>query len=276
MTSDSNRSSDIPADHELAGSVNYWHVERDDRVAVLRYDGGTRRTMNIAGAGQLAALVSELSSRPEPPVLVLVLDILHAELTEVREMSDGRPIADWAPWLAAIQSVETYVNAVIVAVERQATCGGLELALAADIRVATPEARLGVLETRIGLIPGAGGTQRLPELIGAGNAALLVLTGESVSGNEAKSMGLVQLVDSDPVSRSIDLAVGIANNELHVTAAAKRALAAGRVRSSDGFRTEGRSFLAVVGTDSTKHRLELWLEAQEAGRNPALRSSPLP
>lgn len=266
-----------PEPNDVDGTaLMYWHVDRSDHIAVVRYDGGARRTMNIAGAGQLAALVADLASRPEPPVLVLALDILHAELTEVREMADGRPIADWAPWLAAIQGVENYTNAVIVSVARQATCGGLELALAADIRVAAPKARLGVLETRIGLVPGAGGTQRLPELIGFGNAALLVLSGESVSGNEARRMGLVQLVDADPLGRAVDLAEGIARNQWHVTASAKRALQAGRVRSPDGFRVEGRSFLAVVGTESSKQRIDAWLESQAAGRNPALRSSPLP
>jgi enoyl-CoA hydratase/carnithine racemase len=248
----------------------YWIVERDDHITVLRYDGGERRTMNIEGARQLAELVAERAARPEPPVLVLSLDVLHAELEEVREMAAGRPIADWAPWLNAITSVETYPNGVVVAVAHQATCGGLELALAADIRVAAPDARLGVLETQMGLVPGAGGTQRLPELIGFGNASLLVLTGESVSGTEALRIGLIQMVDADPVARSIELAEGIARNTAHVIAAAKRALTASRVRSADGFRVEGRSFLAVVGTDRTKQRVDTWLEAQSNGANPAL------
>ncbi len=254
----------------------YWIVERDDHIAVLRYDGGKRRTMNIEGARQLAAHVTSCAGRTEPPVLVLILDVVHAELSEVREMSEGRPISDWGPWLNAIESVESYPNGVVVAVPKQATCGGLELALAADIRVAAPRARLGVLETRMGLVPGAGGTQRLPELIGFGNAAMLVLTGESISGTEARRLGLVQIVDTDPVGRSIDLAEGIARNTPAVIAAAKRALAGGRVRSADGFRTEGRSFLAVVGTESTKQRIDAWLDAQQDGRNPALRNSPLP
>lgn len=252
-----------------------WHVDRDDRISVLRYDGAARRTLDIEGAGQLAQLIAERAGRSNCPVLVLNVDVLHAELNEVRQMANGRPIADWAPWLAAIQAVETYPHAVVVAVPRQATCGGLELSLAADIRIAAPDARLGVLETRMGLVPGAGGTQRLPELIGFGNASLLVLSGESVSGTDALRMGLVQLVDPDPVARAIALAEGIADNEQHVVAAAKRAIAAGRVRSNDGFRVEGRSFLAVVGTDSTKQRIDNWLDAQAAGSNPALRSSPL-
>lgn len=253
-----------------------WVVDRDDSVSVIRYDSGTRRTMGIDGAAQLAALLDERANRPEPPVLVLEVDILHAELAEVREMSEGRPIADWAPWLAAITGLETYPSATIVAVPVQATCGGLELSLAADLRVAAPSARLGVLETRMGILPGAGGTQRLPELIGTGNTALLVLTGEPVSGTEAHRMGLVQLVDENPVRAAIELAQRIALIGPAVTAAAKRAIAASRNRTADGFRVEGRSFLSAVNLEPTKARIAAWLDDQANGNNPALDPSPLP
>ena len=134
--------------------------------------------------------------------MVLEIDVLHAELAEVLEMAHGRPIADWAPWLAAIGGLESYPSATVVSVPRQATCGGLELALAADVRVAAPDARLGVLETRMGIMPGAGGTQRLPYLVGHGNANLLVLSGESISGIEAHRMGLIQLLAGDPTTRA--------------------------------------------------------------------------
>ena len=254
----------------------HWTVDRDDTVAVITYHGGERRTLGIPGAAGLEALIAERAARDEPPVLVVVLDVLHAELDEVREMSNGRPIADWAPWVGAIAGLENYPSATIVAVERQATCGGLELSIAADLRVAAPEARLGVLETRMGILPGAGGTQRLPELIGFGNASLLVLTGEAVSGSEAHRMGLVQLLDDDPVARAIALAERLAAIGPTVLGAAKGAIAAGRVRSDSGFRAEGRAFLAVVGTDESKQRIDRWLGAQAEGRNPALDESSLP
>ena len=252
-----------------------WLVERDDHVAVLRYDGGRRRTMGIDGAAQLVALVDERAARPEPPVLVLEIDVLHAELAEVRQMAAGRPIADWAPWVAVIASIETYPGAAIASVPVQATCGGLELALAADIRVAAPEARLGVLETRIGLVPGAGGTQRLPELVGRGNAALLVLTGEAVSGTDAHRMGLVQLLDPDPTACSVALAERLARIGAPVLAQAKRALLGGLHRSPDGFRGEGKAFLTAVHLDATAARIDEWLAAQARGENPALAPSPL-
>ena len=119
-----------------------WRVHRDDDVAVITFAGGHRRTMGIDAADQLAALLAERATRAEPPVVVLEVDVLHAELAEVLEMAHGRPIADWAPWLAAIGGMESYPSATVVSVPRQATCGGLELALAADVRVAAPDARL--------------------------------------------------------------------------------------------------------------------------------------
>lgn len=253
-----------------------WIVDRDDSVAVLRYDGGRRRTMGIDGAAQLAALMDERAARPEPPVLVLVVDVLHAELTEVKQMAAGRPIADWAPWLAAITGLEQYPGATIVAVPVQASCGGLELSLAADIRIAAPTARLGVLETRMGILPGAGGTQRLPELIGRGNAALLVLTGETISGAEAHRMGLVQLVDDDPTAGAVALAERLARIGAPVLAQAKRALQAGIHRAPDGFREEGKAFLRAVHIESSASRIDAWLAAQAAGENPATAPSPLP
>lgn len=253
-----------------------WVVDRDDTVAVLRYDSGERRTMGIDAAAQLAALVAERAVRTAAPVLVLVVDILHAELAEVRQMAAGRPIGDWAPWVAAITGLETYPGATVVSVPAQATCGGLELSLAADIRVASPTARLGVLETRMGILPGAGGTQRLPELIGRGNAALLVLTGEPVSGTEAHRMGLVQLLDDDPTAGAIALAERLAHIGPPVLAAAKRALLGGIHRAPDGFRGEGKAFLAAVHLDGTRERIEHWLAAQACGDNPALAPSPLP
>lgn len=253
-----------------------WVVERDDDVAVLRYDGGRRRTMGIVGAAQLAALLDERAGRPEPPVVVLVVDVVHAELTEVKQMAAGRPIADWAPWLAAITGLEQYPGATIVSVPVQASCGGLELSLAADIRVAAPTARLGVLETRMGILPGAGGTQRLPELIGRGNAALLVLAGETISGTEAHRMGLVQLVDDDPTAGAVALAERLALIGAPVLAQAKRALQAGIHRAPDGFREEGKAFLRAVHIESSASRIDAWLAAQARGENPAVAPSPLP
>jgi enoyl-CoA hydratase/carnithine racemase len=128
----------------------------------------------------------------------------------------------------------------------------------------------------MGIMPGAGGTQRLPELIGTGNAALLVLTGEPISGTEAHRMGLVQLLADDAVAGAVALAERLALIGPVVLGTAKRAMAAGRVRNNDGFRHEGKGFLSLVATEAGKARMNQWLEAQAQGANPALDPSPLP
>ena len=247
-----------------------WVVDLDhDGVCLVTFHGGERRTMGIDGAAQLVGILTELSARPEPPVLVIENGILHAELGEVLEMGAGRPIADWLPWIQAIGGLEAYPSATIIAVVDQASCGGLELSLAADLRVAAPTAQIGVMEARMGLIPGAGGTQRLPRLVGPANAALLCYLGETVNGVEAHRMGLVQLLADDPVRRSVELAHRLAARTYPVLAAVKRALIAQRVVSDEGFKVEGRGFLDVVARDHAKATMEHWLAAQMTGNTPA-------
>lgn len=262
---------------ETACLESPWTVERDDRsVSVIRFVGGTRRTMGIAGAARLAALLAERAERPEPPVVVLDVAILHAELVEVLEMSQGRPIADWAPWVEAISGLERYPSATIVTVADQATCGGLELSLAGDIRIVAPAARLGVLEARMGLIPGAGGTQRLTALLGHGWASLLCFSGESISGAEAHRIGLAQLLSDDPLVAGIALAERLAQRGPAVLSAAKQALLAADTSPVEGYRTEGRAFLSVVGLPSSVEAMHRWIERQAAGDPPSRDPSPLP
>lgn len=87
--------------------------------------------------------------------------------------------------------IEQYTKPVIVAINGGAFGGGLEMALAADIRLASENALMGLTETRLAVIPGAGGTQRLPRLIGKGRAKELIFTGRRISAAKALAMGLV-------------------------------------------------------------------------------------
>jgi enoyl-CoA hydratase/carnithine racemase len=82
----------------------------------------------------------------------------------------------------------------IAAIERNALGGGLELALACDLRIASAQARLGLPEVRLAVIPGSGGTQRLPRIVGLARAKELILTGRIISADEAERIGLVNEV----------------------------------------------------------------------------------
>lgn len=105
--------------------------------------------------------------------------------------------------------VETYKKPIIAAINGYAMGGGLELALCCDLRVAAEEAKIGLTETKLGLVPGAGGTQRLPRLIGPAMAKQLIFTGGLVNGNEAYRIGLANAVA--PREECLNKAVEIAN-----------------------------------------------------------------
>ena len=145
---------------------------------------------------------------------------------------------DDAPALADVcQLIEDMEKPVAVAINGAALGGGLELALAAHLRVATPSARLGCPEITLGLVPNAGGTQRLPKLVGGVIALKMLLSGRSVRGDSARKIGLIDVVASDDL---VDTAVE------HV----KRLAESGEVlrRSSDRRDRlgEGADFLEAV------------------------------
>ena len=115
----------------------------------------------------------------------------------------------------------------VAAIHGFAFGGGLELALTCDLRVATPGARLGVPEMKLGLLPGAGATQRLPRLLPVAIAKQLILTGEPLSGERAYQLGLVNELAEDALRRAEQLAAALA-------AGAPLALAAGKQLVDDG------------------------------------------
>jgi enoyl-CoA hydratase/carnithine racemase len=220
--------------------------------------------MTIEGAAQLLSLLERCTKQALPPPLVLEINVLHAELKELQEMALGRPIADWAPWVNAISAVENYPNLLVVVIPEQATCGGLEIAVAADIRIAAATARLGLLEARMGIIPGAGGTQRLPRIVGFGQASAVI------SGERAEKIGLVEWLSDDPVSSGMKFAERCLSNSNEVLIAAKKAIRAGRFENLDGYKTEGRGFLSLVALPTATANMSHWLSEQEQGVNPAL------
>lgn len=105
--------------------------------------------------------------------------------------------------------IENLPKPIICAINGTALGGGLELALACDIRIASPNAILGLNEVTLGIIPGGGGTQRLPRLIGKGKAKELILTGKRITAKEALNVGLINQIA--PEGRLMETALEIAN-----------------------------------------------------------------
>ena len=132
--------------------------------------------------------------------------------------------------MESFNALERMKQPVIAAINGFALGGGLELALACTIRIASEKARMGLPEVKIGIIPGAGGTQRLPRLVGKGIAAEIILTGEMIDAQTAFRIGLVNKVvpHEELMKASEDIAYKIRANSPIAISLAKDAIEIGK------------------------------------------------
>ena len=152
----------------------------------------------------------------------------------------------------------------VAAINGYALGGGLELALACDLRVASPGTRLGLPEVGLGLIPGYGGTQRLPRLIGLGRALDLILTGRHVLAEEALALGLINQVSDRPLEAGLELAAVAARNAPTALGLAKEAVIRGvDVTLSQGLEIEADLFGLAVTTEDSKEGTRAFLEKRD-------------
>ena len=141
---------------------------------------------------------------------------------------------------AIFAKLDSLPVASIAVINGYAFGGGLELALASTFRLATSNAKVGLPEIKLGLVPGYGGTQRLPRVIGEARALEMIMTGRTVGAEEALAMGLVnRIVEGDPVEAGIAFAREFSGYSLPVLGFARRSRAA-RARSADSRGPEGR------------------------------------
>lgn len=150
-----------------------------------------------------------------------------ADLTERLQMSKEEVSLVLDQQNEIMNGVAALVVPTVAVLEGAAFGGGLELALAADIRIAAPDAQLGLSETRLGIIPGAGGTQRLSRLLGASRAKELIFRGARLSGLEAEKISLVNKCDAKPRVLAEQWAQEILDAAPLAIRAAKRAIEEG-------------------------------------------------
>ena len=146
--------------------------------------------------------------------------------------------------------IEKFPKPVIAAVNGFALGGGLELAMACHMRIASDNARLGLPEVSLGLIPGYGGTQRLPELIGKGKAIEMITTASMINATDAYEWGLVNKVVpiEELANTCMKIAQKIAHNSPQAVAAALRAIAGGFNDKVNGYNVEISEFGKCFGT----------------------------
>jgi enoyl-CoA hydratase len=193
--------------------------------------------------------------------------VAGADINELAELDiiSGRALCDRGQGL--FFKIENLPQPVIAAVNGFALGGGCELAMACDIRLAAENARLGQPEVNLGIIPGYGGTQRLPRLVGLGKAKQLILTGDLVPAPEALRIGLVDEVypAADLMLKAKEMAQKIASKGPLAIKAAKEAVnMASDFDIGSGCRHEGALFAALCGSDDKSEGTRAFLEKRKA------------
>ena len=242
-------------------------VEADQAVATIRLN---RPPMNALSAGvqaDLAAAAAQVSDDASiRAVVVYGGEKLFAAGADIKEMSER----SYAQMVTASKQLQDSLNAVaaigkpvIAAVTGYALGGGLELALCADFRVLGESAQVGQPEILLGLIPGAGGTQRLPRLIGPAKAKDLIYTGRFVRAAEALAIGLADKVvpDDQVYAAAREMAVGYAAGPAIALAAAKHAIDVGLETDLDtGLDVERASFAGLFATEDARTGMRSFME----------------
>ncbi|MFV5687311.1 enoyl-CoA hydratase/isomerase family protein [Flavobacterium sp. ZT3R25] len=162
--------------------------------------------------------------------------------------------------------IENLKTPVIAAINGFALGGGLELAMACHFRVASENAKMGLPEVSLGLIPGYGGTQRLPQLIGKGRAMEMILTAGMVTAQDAYRTGLVNHVvpDAELLDYCTSVAQRITKNAPYAIAKAIKAINANFKEGKNGYETEIKAFGKCFGTTDFKEGTTAFLEKRKA------------
>lgn len=262
--------------HDEGIAFEHLSVELDDQVALLTIE--REATLNALNAELLLELATAFDLvEGDARVRALVITgagrafVAGADMQALADRRDGFGGRDAAlSGQDVMNSLAALPIPTVAAINGFALGGGLELALACDLRVAARSATLGLPEVTRGLIPGYGGTQRLQRLIGLGRASDLVLTGRMVGAEEALALGLVNRVEDDALSAAIALARLCARNAPVALGLAKEALMRGLdVTLPQGLEIEADLFGLALTTDDAQEGIRSFFEK----RDPEFRGS---
>ena len=246
---------------------DFVNVQVADGVATIRLDRPPMNAISVQVQAELRAAAATVSSTPAIRAAVLYGgEKVFAAGADVKEMADADYVAMVSvsqAMHASFSAVATIPKPVVAAVTGYALGGGLELALCADFRVCGESAKFGLPEILLGIIPGAGGTQRLPRLIGPARAKKLVYTGQHIDAEEALRIGLVDRVvpDGEVYDDASRMAAQFCAGPAQALRAAKPAIDAGLgLDLAAGLGIERAHFSALFGTEDQKLGMRSFVE----------------
>jgi enoyl-CoA hydratase len=248
-------------------------VEQQGQIARITINRPQQlNALNKSTISELNLCLSEMNASPSTRVVIITGSgekafVAGADIKEFADFSveEGQKLA-----AVGQESLFTYIEnmskPVIAAINGFALGGGLELAMASHIRVASTNARMGLPEVSLGVIPGYGGTQRLAQLVGKGKANEMVFTAGMINATDALKWGLVNYVEEpqDLLNKAEEIATKIIQNSGTAISSAITCINANYTDGVDGYQTEITEFGKCFGTRDFKEGTTAFLEKRKA------------
>ena len=258
--------------------MNYNNIliEQEENIAVLTIN--RPKQLNALNSETIAELSSAFKSlEADNAVKAIIVTgsenkafVAGADIKEFYQfdVAQGKELAAKGHQ-SLFDLVQNLTTPVIGAVNGFALGGGLELAMSCHFRLASDNAKLGLPEVTLGVIPGYGGTQRLAQLVGKGRAMEMIMSAKMVSADEALSFGLVNYVtpQDELLAECKKIALKIVKNSSTAIASAIRAVNAGYTDGVNGFNTEIEEFGKCFGTEDFKEGTSAFLEKRKPNFN---------
>ncbi|MBE1487630.1 enoyl-CoA hydratase/isomerase family protein [Plantactinospora soyae] len=251
---------------------DFVQVETGDGIGTIRLARPPMNALNTRVQEELRSAATAVSADPDVrAVIVYGGERVFAAGADIKEMADmsyvdmAERAADLSSALGAIARIP---KPVVAAITGYALGGGCELALACDWRVVAEDAKLGQPEIKLGIIPGAGGTQRLARLIGPARAKDLIMSGRMVDAAEALRIGLAdRVVPADQVyAEAVALVRPYLNGPAQALRAAKLAVDGGlEMDLASGLAWESQLFAALFATDDRREGMTAFVEKRTPG-----------
>jgi len=247
--------------------AEFVRVETDQAVATIRLDRPPMNALNAQVQDEIEAAAAQVTDDGDIRAGIIYggekVFAAGADIKEMAEASYGRMAGDTRRLQASFSAVAKIGKPVVAAITGYALGGGLELALCADFRVMGENARVGQPEILLGIIPGAGGTQRLPRLVGPARAKDIVFTGRFVGAEEALAIGLVDKVvpDDQVYDAAKELVARYARGPALALRAAKQAIDDGLdVDLATGLEIERLNFAGLFATEDQRTGMRSFIE----------------
>ncbi len=247
----------------------YILVERDERVGIVTLNRPRElNALNTQLIGELGEALETFDRDPDIGCIIITGagEKAFAAGADIKEMADKTPVEMLTGSFEAWERIRRIHTPLIAAVNGYALGGGCELALHCDMIVASENARFGQPEINLGIIPGAGGTQRLARVLGKYRTMELILTGAQITAQELAALGLINRVvpQGEHLTEALKLARTVAAQAPIATRLAKDAvLAAFETSLEEGLEAERKNFFLLFSTEDMREGMRAFVEKRK-------------